>query len=160
MKKYEILHTAVGSFSRGDVVSEEMIKTPGVSMNRLKSLGAIREADDSTPIRVAGSAADEVWDDAEPEADPTQSLSDRIANASGDGIAATQTEEDKPSDKSAGGEKPEGAPSSATGDNLSGMTVPTLKQIAEGYGIEVTANMKKDELIAAITKAQEPDAEA
>lgn len=137
MARFEVLHNGVDDWKKGDIVTSEDLAEKGQKTEkRLVELGALRILDELEP----------------------QSQSDRMRNAVGDGIPNNPelTDEEKEAlgavenkEAASSGDKPSGE------SNLSGMTVPTLKQMAEGYGIEGTSGMNKAELITAIEKAQE-----
>lgn len=136
MRRFEILHNGVDDWKRGDVVTETEFEEKKTDVARLLKLEAIREVEELTP----------------------QPLGDRIRNAVGDGIgsdAKEQKSEEVEDLESGKGPKAASASSERAPSNLDGMTVATLRQMAEGYDISGTSGMNKAELIEAIEKAQQ-----
>lgn len=135
MARYTVQHRGLDDWNQGDVITDDDLTAKKADTDRLLELGAI------VP---------------HPE---EQSQGDRMRNAVGDGIPNNPELTDEEKEALGAVEGKEAASSSddkPSGEsNLSGMTVPTLRQMAEGYGIEGTSGMNKAELIAAIEKAQE-----
>jgi hypothetical protein len=176
MKNYKIMHTMVGPFPAGRVVTEEQLKyNDDVDLERLLDLEAIEETDEkATKTVLAANPENVIIGDEAPEephsVDAPQDEGDeqrnsvrklpggRVADMHGsDRPTVAATRKSKQLDLSRTGTRKVSADNKDTTDDdtdpaqLKKMTVAELREMADRKGVKDYESMKKEELIDALS---------
>ena len=184
-KNFKVAHLMVGALRQGYVVSEDTLKSLGYQKNRLLRLGAIvptdeDESKDPIPLgpefnhgthpelaeRMHGDAAAMDEDvDLDDESRPREVSGGRVVDVAGQDrptIASDVRSGAAPASRRILGgedEEIESASRQAHRENLDDLTVEDLKERARKAGVEGYSGMVKADLVKAVKKAEQAQAQ-